>query len=84
MKVLKVACDFLIEIPEAASPVINESVVNKIKQIVNNPPKTFFRIDQNIIEKSDSLLEWFGTHKLFLAKYPMDGKLTYKNNLQNI
>ena len=84
MKALKIACDFLIEFPEAASPIINDCLVAKIKEVANNPPPDYFRVDPNIIKKSEALLDWFGMHKLLLSKYPIDVKLSYSDNLKKI
>jgi hypothetical protein len=84
IKALETACEQLIMLQGAASPIIVEPFVATIRAITTAPDESFFIIDRTIIKRAKVMLDFVNMNKLLLAKYALDTNLSYDENLQKI
>ena len=84
LKALEVACEQLLLLPGAASPIITEPFVSSIRAVTNNPNENFFLIDRETIKRAKVMLDFCNMNKLLLAKYSIDTKSSYDSNLDKI
>jgi hypothetical protein len=84
LKALEIACQQLILMPGAASPIITEPFVSSIRAVTNNPESNFFLLDSETIKRAKVMLDFCNMNKLLLAKYPIDTNLSYDANLDKI
>jgi hypothetical protein len=84
LKALETACEQLMMLEGASSPIITEPFVTTIRTITTAPDESFFVIDKTIIKRAKVMLDFVNMNKLLLAKYTMSTSVSYDDNLQKL